>query len=485
MKRYKRLLVLVVLLAVATVATLILTQYEQKQEQIRTSDAVILQIPSDTVTALSWEYASGDSLSFYNSGSGWKYEQDEAFPVSEEKVDAILAHFESYGVSFAIEDVEDYAQYGLDDPQCILHLQTEGCVYDIKIGSFSKMDQQRYIDIGDGNAYLVSEDPLEYVDSELSSMIENDDTPSFESVVDITFEGSSELVVSYAEDSTDTYLPQEDVFFTENDGKTVPLDSDLVRRYLNTVTSLSLRDYVTYNATDEELESFGLDAPLLSVSIRYTFTGENGENEADTCVLYIGENRQERASSDASVAEGGEELAVTTYVRIGDSQIVYTLDSADYAILSSASYDDLRHKEVFWADFDAVSRMDVSLEGNTHTLSAVFDEDGNRCWYFANENEDSSGEADAQEEERLDLSDFESALLALYADSFTDAPAGEVEEIGLTLYLDDENFPKVEISLYRCDGSSCLAVVDGKSVSYVPRASVMKLVETVQTIVLR
>ena len=59
-------------------------------------------------------------------------------------------------------DVTDYAQYGLDDPEAVLHLATEERSYDIKMGAFSKMDEQRYIDIGDGNVYLVGEDPIDY-----------------------------------------------------------------------------------------------------------------------------------------------------------------------------------------------------------------------------------------------------------------------------------------------------------------------------------
>ena len=53
-----------------------------------------------------------------------------------------------------------------------------------------------------------------------------------------------------------------------------------------------------------------------------------------------------------------------------------------------------------------------------------------------------------------------------------------------TLHLDNETFPTVEIVLYRYNGTECLAVVDGESVSLVPRSSVMELVEAVQTIVL-
>lgn len=494
MKRYKRILVLVAVLVVASLATFALTQYEEKQEQIKNSDAIILEIPAESVTSLSWEYDGGGGLAFNKTDDGWKYQDDEAFPVSEDKVSAILEKFESFGVTFIIENVEDYGQYGLDEPEATLHLATAERSYDIKLGAFSKMDEQRYVDIGDGNVYLVSEDPIDYVDSSLSSMILHDDTPGFESVVDITFAGSENYTITRVDESTNTYNPEDDIYFVERDGETVPLDTASVRQYLNTVTSLDLLDYVTYNATEEELAAYGLDEPVLSVTVNYTYTDDNEETVADTCVFHIGENQEERAASDKSVAEGGASSTVTKYVRIGDSQIAYTVDDVDYAILAAASYNDLRHNDVFWADFEIVTQIDIILEGNEHTLISELNEDEERVWYYGEdaltpaateETTDDSEETQAEDErETLDLSAFESALLALTADSFTDELPSEVEEIGLTLHLDNENFPTVEIRLYRYDGSHCLAVVDGDPVSLVSRSSVMDLVEAVLAIVL-
>ena len=176
------------------------------------------------------------------------------------------------------------------------------------------------------------------------------------------------------------------------------------------------------------------------------------------------------------------------YVRVGDSRIVYPLDSVDYGILSAASYNDLRHKEVFWADWEDVTRMEITLEGKTHTMTSEPGKEDTRIWHYHEETlpEDTGEPAEETEpaEESLDLSDFRDALLALRADSFTDEAPGAQEELRLTLRLDNENFPETEIVLYRYDGSGCLAQVDGETVSLVPRASVMKLVEAVQAIVL-
>lgn len=181
------------------------------------------------------------------------------------------------------------------------------------------------------------------------------------------------------------------------------------------------------------------------------------------------------------------------YVRVGDSQIVYELDKVDYGILSAASYDDLRHKEVFWGDFEEVFQIDITLEGESHTLVAEKNEDEERVWRFLTEEiEPEEAQTDSTEESQeeepeddtLDLSDFADALTVLYADSFTSQEPTGKEEIRVKLHLENENFPEIEIILYRYDGSNCLAVIDGESVSLVPRASVMELVETVQAIVL-
>lgn len=153
MKRYKRIVVLLAVLAVACVATFAVSQYQEYKEEIETSDEVILEIDPESVTTLSWSI-DGESLDFHKDES-WLYDEDEAFPVDDEKITELLDQFSEFGVAFIIENVEDYAQYGLDNPECTIDLATEDQTYEIKLGDFSKMDEQRYVDIGDGNVYLV------------------------------------------------------------------------------------------------------------------------------------------------------------------------------------------------------------------------------------------------------------------------------------------------------------------------------------------
>lgn len=471
MKRSKRFIALVAVLVVLCAATFALTKYEKNQEAIQNSDAVILEIPVESVESVSWKF-SDEGLAFHKEEDGWLYDEDEAFPVSEEKITNILSHFEAFEVSFVIENVEDYSQYGLDNPEGTINLTTDEQTYELKLGDFSKMDEQRYVDIGDGNVYLASVDPTDYMQTELSNMILHDETLDFENIVDIQYTGSETYTITYAEESAASYS-KEDTYFTEIEGEMVPLDTETVTTYLDTMESLSLTNYVSYDATEAELSSYGLADPELSVTVNYTYTDEEDQEISDSFVLHIGQNQEELKEAQEAETKGEEDIPeVTKYVRVGDSQIIYILDDASYEILSAASYDELRHNEVFWADSDTMTQIDITLEGKEHVLTSEIDEDDEetRVWYYG--------------EEKIDISELRTALKTLMADCFTDETSSQKEEISLTIHLDNENFPQVTVQLYRYDGKTCLAVVDGESISLVERSSVMELVEAVQAIVL-
>ena len=85
MKRSKRLYIMLAVLAVACAAAFAATRMEESKEQIKTTGEIILEIPSDDVTSLSWEYG-GSTLSFRREDDVWLYDEDEVFPVDEEKI---------------------------------------------------------------------------------------------------------------------------------------------------------------------------------------------------------------------------------------------------------------------------------------------------------------------------------------------------------------------------------------------------------------
>lgn len=498
MKRFKRLGILVIVFVVVLGATVWLGNYEEKKEQIQNSDEIILSIDPDAVTSLSWEYE--DTSFALHQGDGWVYDADEAFPVDGETVTQLLEIFQNFGASFIIQEPESLDQYGLEEPTCTIYISTEAQTYTIKLGDESKMDAQRYVDIGDGNVYLVSEDPFESYQLTLSDLIDHDEMPEFETVTLLTFQGTENYTIRSEEEST-TY-DEDDLYYTQDDK---PVDPDLVTSYLNNITDLNPTDYVTYNATAEELTEYGMDDPELTVTVNYTYSVESddGETEKDTFVLHISRNQEELAA--AQEAEDGEETEISAYVRVGESQIVYQISQDAYNLLMEASYDDLRHQQIFWGDVEQITQVDVTLEGQEHTLVRETTEDEQTLWRFAGDTAQSqsedetaateetaatqeatqdTAETEPEEEDTLDLSAFQNALTALSADSFTDELPTDKEEIQVTLHLDNENVPEVTLTFYRDNGSQCLVQVDGKSTALVKRSTVMTLVEAVQEMVL-
>ena len=462
MKKAKRIYALLGILLVACVATFVISRQEEEKEKIKNSDEIILTIDSESVTALSWEYDEV-SLAFHKDET-WLYDEDEAFPVDEEKIADLLEQFQEFGVAFEIDEVRDYAQYGLDDPTCTIKIEAGEQDYIIQLGAYSTMDSKRYVSIGDGKVYLVSHDPMEDYELELRDMIRHDEIPGLADATAIRFVGTQNYEIIYEEESSNTYC-EDDVYFTENK----PLDSTMVGDYLDTVADVGLSEYVSYHVTEEELAAFGLDKPDLTITVDYSVENEEEETITETFVLNIGRNQEELAAA-LETEDEDEVYNVTAYARVGDSQIVYEITSLEYKNLTENSYDDLRHKEVLTASFEDIYQIDIALDGKNYTISSTTEDDV-KTWKYGNK-------------EDISVNGLETAIQALEATKFTSEDVTDKEEISLKVYLENENYPEIDIALYRYDGSECIAFVDGESFARVSRGDVVDLIEAVNSIIL-
>ena len=465
MTRSKRLMILLAVLAVACAAAFAALGWQQRQEQIAVSGEAVLTIDPDSVTALAWTRGE-TSLAFTRDGEGnWSYDGDGAFPVDPAAMEDLLSPFAPFSAAFVIEDVEDEGQYGLDDPECTVTIATADQTWEIRLGDTSAVDGQRYLSFEEGTVCLAVEDPMGTYEIGLSNCILNDEVPAMDRVTGLTFSGAENYKIFYQEDGAAYSYCAGDVYFTERDGETLPLDTGRVEDYLSALATLDLTDYMTYSATDDELEQFGLADPELTVAVDYA--PEDGE-ENSTFFLHLSRDPKELAQAEEDAGEDEEET-ITAYARVGDSPIVYAVTGLSYLDLRAASYDDLRHREVLTADFDDVTGLDVTLEGEGYAFAAQGTGE-DRTWTW--------------EGREVDLADVQAAVEALSASEFTGAAPGGQEEISLTVHLDNEAFPQVEIALYRQDGASCLAEVDGEAVCLVDRSAVVELMEAVRAVVL-
>lgn len=470
MKRVKRLGILCIVLIVCCIATFSVRQVENYKEQIKNSGEIVLQVSTDSVQTLSWKYEDTE-LSFHKDEQ-WLYDEDENFPVDQDKIEELLNVFQDFTAAFEIDEVEDLAQYGLEDPMCTISITTEDQTYEIKLGDYSKMDEERYVSTGDGKVYLAQTDPFDTYEVVLKDMIQQDETLGYGQITSLTAEGDSQLEVTYQEENTaDTYC-EDDVYFAKINGENKPLSSTRMDNYLSTLRKLDLTEYVTYNATEDEITEYGFDDPNLSVTVVYTPSTEEEEAGEQTFVLYLAREEteeEEPSSEDAADAEKEEDTDFKAYARVGESGIIYEIDAATYNKLAKVSYDDLRHTDVFSADFAQVTGIQIHLEDADYEITSEEDKKETKYLY---------------QEKEIDLTDFKTALNALKSEEFTEESPEQKEEIGVTFYLDNEEHPEIEIQFYRYDGEKCLAVINGESVSLIDRSLVVDFIETVNAIVL-
>lgn len=434
MKRTKKLYVLLGVFVAICALTIGISLWEEKKEKIKNSNEVILKINDSDVKSISWEYSS-NALAFHKSET-WIYDEDESFPVDEEKILELIAPFENLESSFIIEEASSLGQYGLQNPECTITIKTEAKTYEILLGDFSSMDSERYVSIGDGNVYLVPEDPYTAFEKTLDDFILHNEVGTFEDVTAITFDGEETIHVTYEEDTAS--YSEDDKYFTTVNGQKVALDSEKITAYMSAISEMSLLDYKTYHAS-EELETYGMDEPELVVTM---------ERKADETFRM-------------SVAGN--------YVRIGDSELIYEITEEEAEKLMAASYNDLRHDAMFTASFSDITQMEIVLEDENYTITSEKSNDTMKYYY---------------NEEEIEYDNLSAAVAGLLATEFTDEKAAEKQEICLVLSLDNEDFPQVELEFYRYNGESCLAVVNGESVALVARENVVALIEAVNAIVL-
>lgn len=454
MSKKKNIYILLSILVVVGIATVIVSNISLKKEKIKTSGEVVLEINPSDVTNLSWTI-DDNTLSFSKDES-FIYDDDTSFPLDNTKIVDLLGIFKSFSSSFVIEEVTDYSQYGLDKPLCTINIETTNKTYTIKLGNMSKMDEQRYVDIGDGNVYLAVSDPYDSYNVELSSLILNDEIPSMKEVTSITFKGNENYTITKQDGIS---LCEDDMYFTN--GKA--LDNDLLDSYISIIKNLSLYDCVTYNVSEEELIEYGLDNPELEISLNYT-SREGEENQSIS--LYVSSNKEQLETYNNTLDEDKNINSVTRYIRVNNSKIIYTITSSTYDTLTSNAYNDLRHQEIFMGDFDSISSIDVTLENNNYRFI---------------KNDDTY----MYDDEKIEITTLQNAITSLNADSFTNDVSTGQKEVSITLNLDNENYPTYKMDFYRYDGNKCLVYINDKPYAYVKRSAVVDIIEAINQIVLK
>lgn len=462
MKRSKKLLGLLIVLALFMTAAYIATiaNPENKADAATTvadTKYTILSIDSDNITSISWNYA-GSALTFTCEEDTWDYAYDDAFPLDVSYITAMLASLNNIEASKTIEDVTDLNMYGLASPTCSISVEADSTYY-IQIGNETAMDGLRYVSIGDDNVYLVEETLLNNFAYELYDLLLKESIPEITDILNVSIVSeTNSLLMEYLPNSNLSYSNEYVWFLKENDGY-LTLDTELTEALISNITELSFLECINYNATDEELASYGLLSPMITASVNYT-------NDSADCTF--------------TILLGDYTDGSKCYARIAGSRMVYLVNGTVSDTFMYAGYERLQPDEVLIMDWDSVTKVIVNLDGTDYTFNKtskpVIDEDENvteKIIYTLNGSEAS----------------IESILTGITSLASTDFSNGTVPErnawISFKIYRDTEYFKETVLTFYQYDSTSCLVALNGETTVFVAREDISAIVEAINTIILK
>ncbi len=448
MKRKRTLAVLLAALVVVFGGVIAANAFEKHVESISTVDEVVFTLDEDALTEVKWTYEDTD-LDFVKADDVWKSTDDDSFPVDQEAFSTFLQNFAEVHASFIIDEVEDYEQYGLAEPEASITFVTADGETTISCGTFSTMDSQRYIMLEQGTVYLIDDDIEEYLTSNRDDMMDNDDIPYLASVDSIEVTGAQNMSIIYEEDADYTYTTSYNYYIVNGD-EYLPLSDSLVTTYMDLFTHTDFNDYVTYTATEEQITKWGLDDPDISVHVKGNgydtdFTDDNDLGEEIDHTLYFSK------IDDDNV-----------YLRVDDSSIVYSYPVEDYQTLIDTDYNALRPTQVVDITAETISSITASVDSDSYTIEV--DNSGDETVYTVNDIETAADTI---------VDDITELAITEYDSSATPG----TEEFNICLVLNDDDSTTLDIHIYRVDGDQCLVELNDEILGYMDRSLMTTLKE--------
>ncbi len=275
-----------------------LKSYNNKQAEMTALEQgkQILNVDSNSVTGLTFT-VDHEQVSFILKNDVWIKEDDETFPVDEEAILGPLVQLAPLNAVRTLENVEDSAEYGINEPQNTITLtDKDGGQTEIVIGATNS---------GTGDDYIMvnGEESVIYTVSSALRTAFSDDLYDYAVSEELPHLNASEITRISLQRDTDAYevyLEDAKWKISGSDSEVLDADSEKVNNVLTKLSGLEYADYVEHDCKDPS--RYGLDDPSAILTVTWT-----EETESDT------------EDSTESVTEAQSKTEVSFVFRIGNT----------------------------------------------------------------------------------------------------------------------------------------------------------------------
>lgn len=220
-----------------------------------------------------------EELSFIKKDETWYYEEDETFPLNQSYLIELEELLEKYEANRSLENGDTMEAYGLEEPSAI-----------VTITDINDVETTIYFGNGTEEGYyacLENKEMAYVVDSTLYSNLQNGlyDMMILETFPTLTEENLIEIQRT-TKDSIRIYTKEEKAYTwkVQENGMEEELEETFSDTILSGVMGLANTSCVNYKASAEELDSYGLTSPSLTIRVVY-----NEEEKEEEFTLYIGD----------------------------------------------------------------------------------------------------------------------------------------------------------------------------------------------------
>ena len=501
----------VAVLAVLSCAYLGVVSYvdsqEKKEAEAQNTSVSLVDIEPENITSVSFLSEDGEQEDFEKEEDTWSKKGEEDFPVSQDTIDGAVNSLAALEADQELTGPEDLSEYDLDKPQNKIVLTTQdGSETVLLVGMKNEVSGQYYVKKPDkNNVYLVSETVLTPFMGNAYSFAEAEAFPTVTaaSIKEVQVDKENGYTLSQDKDSLYWYV---------SDGKTSEqADTSKAGAVTSAVGSLTYGEFVDYHCTNPA--KYGFDTPYAIISAAYMAETDTGAN---TDVSEVSEQdgssgeEQEEAEETADTSEKedtqtektlvicvGDEINGSRYVKVNDSNEVYTIPEESLTEILDKAPSDFYSLTVNYLTVNNLDSLEIRDEEGSHTVKVVrtaektsedpkedIDEDGST--------KDPEEKEETESEEvtyTLDGKDTDESLFTTFYNKLinmagekhlteTYTPEGEAV---FTFGFTDTEGKKTTVSYYEYD-SSFYAAVAGDKVYLVNKMNVKDLAEACEAL---
>lgn len=372
---------------------------ETKSEEEESRE--IISVTSDEVKSIKF-IIDKKEVTFEKSGDSWVKSDETAFPVDQDKIDALISSLNSVKAERVLENVEDASEYELNQPEnTITVTMQDGEETIIRVGMENDSTSQEYIDLNKDSStvYVVGDSTFQSFEGTLYDFAESGAFPAVDSstISKVSVDGK---------DSFYSIQKDENNFWniTEN-GDTEKADSAKATSLTSAVSGVAYASFVNYDCTEDELSQYGLDKPYAEITVDYqeevekdssddeneaenasedateaseneNQSGESGTDSVENAAVDATESDDTDSEEETEMADrklviqvGDESSDGGRYVRVNDSNEIYTIseDTLDTFLGKTAA--DFWDLTVSYLSVNNLEALDVNYKGDEYIVN--------------------------------------------------------------------------------------------------------------------